>query len=131
MEVNAVGSPSIHEISTKQPQQAERSVSQNRQSNESHGSIDTSSRKAEFDSRELSKEWSQDDLDRGLEAMNDLALFKDRALQFEQHERLNRTMVKVIDKQTEEVIKEIPPEKFLDMISSMLEFAGILIDERR
>jgi len=54
-----------------------------------------------------------------------------RSLRFKIHERLNEVMVKVIDSETEEVIREIPPEKLLDMFASMLELAGLLVDEKR
>ncbi|WP_373230789.1 flagellar protein FlaG [Cohnella sp.] len=46
------------------------------------------------------------------------------------HEQTNTIMVKVINKDTGEVIREIPPEKTLDLVAKMMEFAGILIDER-
>ena len=35
------------------------------------------------------------------------------------------------DVDTDEVIREIPPEKSLDMLQKMWEMAGILVDERR
>lgn len=47
------------------------------------------------------------------------------------HEKTNRIMIKILDKDTKEVIKEFPPEKTLDMIASIWEVAGILVDERR
>ena len=47
------------------------------------------------------------------------------------HEKTNRVTIKIIDKDTREVIKEVPPEKTLDMIAKVWELAGILIDERR
>lgn len=47
------------------------------------------------------------------------------------HEKTNRVTIKIIDKDTKEVIKEVPPEKTLDMIAKVWELAGILIDERR
>lgn len=40
-------------------------------------------------------------------------------------------MVKVVDTQTNEIIREIPPEKTLDMFVKMLELAGIFVDEKR
>lgn len=46
------------------------------------------------------------------------------------HEKTNRIMIKILDKDTKEVIKEFPPEKTLDMIASIWEMAGILVDER-
>ena len=47
------------------------------------------------------------------------------------HEDTNRIMIKIMDKETKEVIKEFPPEKTLDMIASIWEMAGILVDEKR
>lgn len=47
------------------------------------------------------------------------------------HEKTNRVMIKIVDKTTKEVIKELPPEKTLDMIAKVWDMAGILVDERR
>ena len=47
------------------------------------------------------------------------------------HEDTNRVTIKIVDKNTKEVIKELPPEKTLDMIAKVWEMAGILVDERR
>ncbi len=47
------------------------------------------------------------------------------------HEETNRVTIKIVDKDTKEVIKELPPEKTLDMIAKAWELAGILVDERR
>lgn len=46
------------------------------------------------------------------------------------HEDTNRIMIKIMDKETKEVIKEFPPEKTLDMIARIWEMAGILVDEK-
>lgn len=47
------------------------------------------------------------------------------------HEATNRLTIKIVDKDTKEVIKELPPEKTLDMIAKVWELAGIIVDERR
>lgn len=47
------------------------------------------------------------------------------------HEATNRVTIKIVDKDTKKVIKELPPEKTLDMIAKVWEMAGILVDERR
>ena len=47
------------------------------------------------------------------------------------HEETNRVTIKIVDRSTKEVIKELPPEKTLDMIAKVWELAGILVDERR
>ncbi|MCM1160221.1 MAG: flagellar protein FlaG [Roseburia sp.] len=47
------------------------------------------------------------------------------------HEATNRITIKVVNKDTKEVLRELPPEKTLDMIAKVWELAGILVDERR
>lgn len=47
------------------------------------------------------------------------------------HDKTNRVTIKIVDKDTKEVIKELPPEKTLDMIAKVWEMAGILVDEKR
>lgn len=51
--------------------------------------------------------------------------------EFSYHEKTNRITITVKDSETNEVIKEIPPEKTLDMIAKTLELAGLLVDEKR
>lgn len=46
------------------------------------------------------------------------------------HEKTDRVTIKLIDKETKEVIKEFPPEKTLDMIAKCMEIAGVLMDEK-
>ena len=47
------------------------------------------------------------------------------------HEGTNRGTIKIVDKTTKKTIKELPPEKTLDMIERVWEMAGILVDEKR
>ena len=47
------------------------------------------------------------------------------------HEETNRITIKMVDKQTKKVIKELPPEKTLDMIAKIWDAAGLLVDEKR
>lgn len=51
--------------------------------------------------------------------------------EFSIHEKTKEIMVKVINSETNEVIREIPPEKILDLVAKMWEMAGIIVDERR
>jgi len=50
---------------------------------------------------------------------------------FGMHEQTNRVTIKIVDKETKEVVKEVPAEKTLDMIAKAWELAGLLVDERR
>ncbi|HEY4602080.1 MAG TPA: flagellar protein FlaG [Cerasibacillus sp.] len=51
-------------------------------------------------------------------------------LKFQYHEDLNEYYVEVVNPMTEEVIREIPPKKLLDMYAAMADFMGILIDKK-
>ena len=51
--------------------------------------------------------------------------------EFGYNEPTNRITIKIKDKDTDEVIKEIPSEKALEMLAKAWELAGIIVDERR
>lgn len=51
-------------------------------------------------------------------------------LRFSVHEKTQQVMVKIVNADTEEVIREIPSEKILDLVASIMERAGILIDKK-
>ena len=51
--------------------------------------------------------------------------------QYRIHEKTNNVMVSVLNSNTKEVIREIPPEKSLDALAKMMELIGILFDARR
>ena len=51
--------------------------------------------------------------------------------EFTYHEKINRVSIKILDEDTDEVIREIPPEEALEMIAKMWELAGLLFDEKR
>lgn len=55
---------------------------------------------------------------------------KATSLEFTVHEKTRMIAVKVLDSESGEVLREIPPEKSLDFIAKLWEMAGILIDER-
>ncbi|MCM3313518.1 flagellar protein FlaG [Bacillus sp. FSL K6-6483] len=51
-----------------------------------------------------------------------------RSLNFHIHEELDRIYVQVIDEETNEVVREVPPEKILDLVAAMLKSVGLIID---
>lgn len=46
------------------------------------------------------------------------------------HEKTNRVTIKIVDKDSKEVLKEFPPEKTLDMIAKVWEMAGLMVDQK-
>ncbi|MFC3772836.1 flagellar protein FlaG [Paenibacillus sp. GCM10012303] len=51
-------------------------------------------------------------------------------LDFSIHKSTNQIMVKVLERDTGKVVREIPPEKMLDFVAKLWEMAGILVDKR-
>jgi flagellar protein FlaG len=65
-----------------------------------------------------------------IEKSNKDLILNNTSLKFSIHEATKEIIVKVIDNETKEIVKEIPPEKILDMIASMLEKTGIFVDNK-
>lgn len=65
---------------------------------------------------------------KAIEKMN--AQLPNSEVKFGIHEKTDRVTIKLVDKDTKEVIKEFPPEKTLDMIAKCMELAGVLVDEK-
>lgn len=76
-----------------------------------------------------SKQAASEPLKKAVAEMNRKINSKEEAI-FGVHEDTNRIMIKIVDKDTKEVVKEFPPEKTLDMIAKVWEIAGILVDEK-
>lgn len=51
-------------------------------------------------------------------------------LRFKYHEQLNTYYVTLIDSKTEEVVREIPAKKMLDMYAAMQDFMGLFVDKK-
>lgn len=51
-------------------------------------------------------------------------------LKFEYHEQLNKYFVKVVSEDTDEIVREVPPKKMLDMFAAMAESLGLIVDKK-
>lgn len=67
---------------------------------------------------------------KAVETMNKELEPSGKKLAYSIHERTNQVLIKVIDVETDEVIKEIPDEKLMNMMADFCEASGILIDEK-
>src|SRR5690554_5395638 len=63
--------------------------------------------------------FKREDLDKAVDDTNKILLHRDDRFEFKVHEGTNRIMVKLVDNKTGDVIKEIPPEKILDLVASI------------
>ncbi|QNO14471.1 flagellar protein FlaG [Alkalicella caledoniensis] len=70
------------------------------------------------------------ELQKAVELINETVQMVDKKFEFEVHKGTNRTMVKVVDKETEEIIREIPPEEVLNLVEKMNELVGLMMDKK-
>lgn len=76
------------------------------------------------------KEVSKQEVKSTVEKLNDFVDPVRTNLKFVFHEDLHEYYVTVINPLTNEVIREIPPKKMLDMYAAMTEYMGLLVDEK-
>ncbi|WP_311406605.1 flagellar protein FlaG [Liquorilactobacillus uvarum] len=73
---------------------------------------------------------SHEDLNNAVNEMNKQLLGRDVRLKFKVHETTGRTYVQLINMKNDDVIKEIPPAKMLDVIGSIWQQMGIVVDKK-
>lgn len=98
-------------------------------SNEETFDVHNLSRLTEFDRNDLPI--SDKVVMEAIERANAAISVANKKFEYSIHEKTKEIMIKVIDSNTNKVIREIPPEKILDMVAKMWEMAGLLVDERR
>ncbi|MDO3678815.1 flagellar protein FlaG [Paenibacillus ehimensis] len=55
----------------------------------------------------------------------------EKRFEYRVHQKTGEIMVKVLNQETNEIIREIPPEKLLDLVAKLQDICGIIIDEKR
>jgi flagellar protein FlaG len=74
---------------------------------------------------------SEQALRKSIEKANKAMEGMQRRFEYSIHEKTGDVVVKVINSETNEVVREIPNEKFLDLIAKLQELVGLNIDEKR
>lgn len=74
--------------------------------------------------------FAREELEQAVDTMNELLENTHKASKFILHDGLNKYYVRLVDTETEEVIKEIPPERLLDAFYEMQKLAGMIVDEK-
>ncbi|MFJ7649034.1 flagellar protein FlaG [Lysinibacillus sp. NPDC097279] len=75
-------------------------------------------------------ELSFGDLQQAVTTVNEFLEVDHRQSKFILHEGLEKYYIRLVDSDTEEVIKEIPPEKLLDAFYEMQKLVGMIVDEK-
>lgn len=88
---------------------------------------------AEFDnnlSEKLKDPNMKKEFDNVLDYANKLLFNENSALKFSRHEATGTTVVKLVDTTTNEVLREFPPEKILNIIADIWEVAGLVVNKK-
>ncbi len=118
-------------VQTERPDSADSSVPMAEQVDRTTSVVENAQEKGQAGSDQQGKEQqaTHDQIRKAVEQLNKKMANSEAV--FGIHEDTNRLTIKIVDKGTKEVLKELPPEKTLDMIAKVWEMAGILIDEKR
>ena len=73
---------------------------------------------------------SKDLMDKILEDANSMMLGHKTHFEFKIHEKTGEVIVKLVDNETKEVVKEIPSEKLVEIMSNLCELVGLCLDQK-
>lgn len=74
--------------------------------------------------------WSKEKLEELLNKLNITLNAMDIQARFSVHEETGDIMVRIINVETGKTIREIPPEKLLEMAAKLKEMVGLIVDEK-
>jgi len=98
--------------------------------------ISTETNKAEVDKTVAKREYktktdfTNDELLPITQQLNKFMTYLNADIQFSLHEKTQRLIVRVVDVKENKVLREFPPEEFLDTIANIREYVGVLLDKK-
>ncbi|WP_457561028.1 flagellar protein FlaG [Caminibacter sp.] len=115
---------SIHSVTRKYDNQVEE-IMKNRVQNNM-----TQVNKSDEDFKNMDKEKLKKELQKVAEELNRAMNPLNIDLKFEFNNKVDELVVKVIDKKTDNVIREFPPKEALKLMEKMRELVGMLFDKK-
>ena len=73
---------------------------------------------------------NEDALKQGIEKINQYIKVFNVKVSFDVDKPTGRTVVRISNNETQEVIREFPPEEFLKMAAKLSELMGLMVDQR-
>ncbi len=75
-------------------------------------------------------EMSRSEIEAQAKALEKTFLAFNRRVKLSVNDEINQVIIKVVDGETDKVIKEIPPEEIQHLIARIKETIGLLVDEK-
>ena len=79
----------------------------------------------------LNLKLNKENIDNLVDTLNSAAKSINEKVSFSFHEKTHRVIMKVMDKGTNEVIREIPPKEMIRLLEHMHDLIGMFVDESR
>lgn len=77
-----------------------------------------------------SKELDPEKIEDFVEALNKFLLAFDQKFKFRIHKETNRIWLRILDAETDKVLREVPTSDALKLAAKIKEFVGLFVDER-
>lgn len=71
-----------------------------------------------------------EEIEQTVESLNEAMTLLERGINFEVDRDVERTIIKVVDRETDEIIKQIPSEDLLKVIGHLQEMQHLLFDDQ-
>ena len=85
----------------------------------------------EMEHGQSEKEITEGEVKRAVDKINKFLQGEITHVEYERHDVLkNEFIIRIINNETKEVIKEIPPKKILDMVAELYKLAGVIVDKK-
>ena len=75
-------------------------------------------------------EITRSDIDQQIKMLEKTFLAFNRRVKLSVNDEINQVVIKVVDEDTDKVIKEIPPEEIQHLIARIKETIGLLVDQK-
>lgn len=124
MKVNSVGSSTCQQVENASSQQDSKI---RKSSVQTSGASELKEQMTQ--NNKAGKQPSEEEIKKAVDEMNKKMVNAEAV--FGRHEETGHMTVKIVNKDTKEVIKEFPSEQTMDMIAKVWELAGIIVDEKR
>lgn len=94
------------------------------------GSLETTNQDKEQIQQIDATEITEEKIQQVINTLNEVLEINHNSSKFIYHEGLDRYFIQVINKDTDEVVKEIPPKKLLDAFFELQKMVGMIVDEK-
>lgn len=74
------------------------------------------------------KGYREEDIAKSVDKLNEFLQGENVEATYEKHEVFGDIMIKIVNKDTKQVVLEVPPKKVLDLVAKLCELTGVLVD---